>query len=253
MITDSATLAPPLSRGICGLLRILTRGAAPGDGNELCLRAGGGNRQGPKALTLPASGVESEWIPAPLLGLLENDPVPWSVGLALRHAGAATQIRALGAWFNFNRSYYNERDPARTSGKRWHFPHDEISAAVQRARALLAPSIVIDGRCTVVVLWTLAEPLDVRRDAGTARKLLQRLATAVGAVEPADDMDLGNVSIPVPGFLIANAAPFDPPVMCPLLDVDRVYALEEIEEALAGSTESPAAAARRARKQEAPK
>lgn len=247
MITGTATVAPRLSAGVCGLFRILARGAAPDD--ELCFEAHGGNRHGPQALTLRSSGLSQEWIPGPLLGLLETDATPWSVALTLRHAGAATQISALGAWLAFGRNYYNERDPARSSGKRWHWPHDEISAAVQRARSFLAPTIVIDARCSVVVLWALETPLDIRRDAAPARTLLQRLATAVGAVVPADDMDLANVRVPLPGFPIANAAPADPPVTCALLDSDRVYALEEIEQALAGPTESPAAAPRRARKE----
>lgn len=241
---------PTLSEAVCGLLTILSHGA--GAGSTLQCQANAGRRIGaPTELPLPTRHKgRVEWIPSALLTALEQDSAPWSASLALQYRGRVSQLCVLAAVFPFVRSYFNPKDPARSTGKRWLWPEDEITAAQLRASTFLLPTQIIDGRCNVTVLWGLETPLDLRSDGARAIDLLQRLATATGAVVPADDVDLASLSIPIPGFGIAGHPVDANRVRCTLLNAGHAYSLEAIDAALRALSTATPAPARRARKQE---
>lgn len=240
------TTVPTLSKSICALLRVLARNA-PADGGLYFQPPRYSTRMGPGAFVLPATMVSDVWIPTPLLTLFETNREHWQIGLAVRRGDAPVQLDALVCVFAFEKEYFNPEDPGSSIGCAWLWPNHEIAATLTGARAVLEPTCVVDARNRITLLWALREPLPlaIDSDRATALSLLQRLATAVGAIVPTDDTDLASLAVALPGFPISSGSPNDPPTTCPLLDVDRTYSLDDIKQAI---STKPDPTARRTRK-----
>ena len=225
--------APSLSTSICGLFSVLSRGAAPAD--LIVCRRHAGNAEGANDLQVRVAEVSDRFIPAPILKVLEEDDSPWTVHVGVQPAsGKGGQVlAAVGAWFSFTRVYENPQDPTRSTGKRWRWPDRAIDAALARAAAFLPPTIVIDGRSDLVVLWALDRPLRPMRNSSVVNKLFGHLARHVGASVPDSRVCVVDSEVPLPGALARDAPGADPQkVVCRHLDLTAIYPLDTIERAL---------------------
>lgn len=225
-------MTPPLlSRGLAALFSCLTRGAPP-DGVLPCT-AQAGNILGVKTLPLPVSSVRDLWIPPPLIPRLEMDPFPWRCRLAVHMHDRPATVSALAVGFPFARIFVNRDDPTSPYGQQPTWP-PEIEATAERLLALSTPpTLLIDARSELVALWALADPLDVTQSDARVMALLRVLAARVGAVPPGDQATIADVTLPLPGFPIANATGGDPEVTTITHLSDRAYALADFEAACA--------------------
>lgn len=226
---------PRLSESIVGLLQIVAQGASPGD-QIVCTRRAG-RALGASSITLPACSVSSTWIPGPLLRMLEEDFSPWGVSLAARRR-KGLGISALAVWFQFTKVLRNPTKPDSPYGQVMCWPNEIIAEAIDRAAAFLPPTLVIDGRSEVVVLWSLQEPLAVTFQDVAARRLFERLAAHVGGRKLPSDARLDDLWVPLPGFKARNAGADPETTVCLALDLERRYTLDQIETALAVAPES---------------
>lgn len=182
--------------------------------------------------------VDHSWLPLPLVRLLEEQhSVPWTCRVAVR--GSDT-LSVIVAQRTFERVFANPKRTTGVSTRRCLWPDQDIAAAIERAHAVLLPTLTIDGRKHVAFLWALAEPLQLATDSGRAlaRDLLRRAATAVGAETPDEQLDLFDLSVPLPGTRIVGEHMSDEtPVSVVDMDLSRVYTLETFTAAIAATRE----------------
>ncbi len=234
--------APSLSASICGLLQILTRGADPGA--VIHLRRHAGNALGCNEAFVRVRDVGDRWIPLSVLRLLETDPSPWAASVALRRDVGATitSLSAASITFDFKRQFVNPTAPSSPFGKQWCWPEAEIDATIERVTTILPPTIVIDSRHALTFAWALTEIHPTRHNDSATKRLFVALAERLGATVPGADVQLGDLELQLPGFVIANASALGEVTTCRVLDLSRVYPLDTIWAAATGTpTAAPAA------------
>jgi hypothetical protein len=231
---DEVAEPASLSKGVCALLTVLSGGADDG-----CLNVSGRTLLGfgERHLVLSAS-VRSEWIPGPLLGLLEADQWALAMTVPVTERGAMRRPLRLGAvvaTVECPRVYRNRADPADTRGRGWMLDLEALAAAFRRFMSFLPPAMVVDAGTSLTAVWALTRPLDVRSSDAQARALdlHRRLARATGGVEPGEAAGLQDLQVPVPGSAVREP-PYTDQVAVLLLD-DRHHTIEDLEAACAAA------------------
>lgn len=226
----AAVPVAPLSRAVCALVTMLSAGS----GGRLLVHARSRAGVGQRRLMLLAEPA-AEWMPAPLLELLEDDLWAITAGVPVVGEGSAQPVRigALVVTFPVPTVYRNPEDVESNSGRRWMFDEQGLAAAAAQAHAFLAPSLLLDARTAVVALWALAQPVDVHDGEAQARvlKLHRRLALALGADEPAAER-LEDLAVPVPGAVVREQEGLDV-VSAITVDEGLTYTVDELEAAIA--------------------
>lgn len=219
---ESAAPAAPLTEQLLGLLNALALGCA----HPRIMT--GRSPQGFAETSLVMPSVQQAFLPAGLLPLLEE---PWELRLTAatcsgdhppRHPEEfSVVIVNVPIAMKFGAETGWRYAPDQTARERAH-------AALDRVTALVPPSFVIDGIRELIVLWTLAEPLNLRRDTPRALALAAALADRMGT----SAMDL-TATFPVPGGIVREAWQPHPAAAFVLTAPERRYRVEELEKALA--------------------
>jgi hypothetical protein len=230
-------MTPSLCTSIAGLLGIIGRHATGQD--ILHCRRHAGTALGPRELWIPAFRLSARFIPNAVLQRLEQDLMHWTVDLGVRPAkGSGLIFSVVAATATFQRVYRNPQRPDSPYGKAWVWPDAEVAATIEKVDNWLPPSATIDARGTVTFLWALDAPLRSPANSTALWRHFQRIGDALGLAAPSGDPRLGDLGVPVPGFVIREPGGYSEIVVCPQIDLARVYSLDTIEEAL--TTKAPA-------------
>lgn len=223
----------PLCTAIMGQFRTLLSAGAGG-----CLVVQGRTRHGVGETRVLVSLSEwAQWIPAPVLQLLEEDAWHLRVALPVHDDNGSAPIRlgALAATFPVPTVYRNPEDPESTSGRQWVVDAPALEAAVQRAHQAPwgPPTMVIEAATSIVALWGLGEPIAVREAVARARThlLLRTIAATLGAAVPEASAPLEDLAVPVPGSVIRDP-PYAGAVAAVVFEPSRVYDVADVEAAL---------------------
>jgi hypothetical protein len=238
-------MTPSLSTSITGLLGIIGRHATGLD--TLHFRRHAGTALGPRELWIPAFRLSARFIPNAVLQRLEQDLMHWTVDLGVRPAkGSGLIFSVVAATATFQRVYRNPRRPDSPHGKAWVWPDAEIAATIEKVDRWLPPTATIDARGSIVFLWSLDAPIRSPANSTAVWRHFQRIGDYLGLAAPSGDPRLGDLGVPVPGFVIHEPGGYSEIVVCPQIDLARVYSLDTIAKALdaapAGVPASPSTA-----------
>lgn len=255
MIATTAVSQPEritisLVKSLAALLGAVGRGAPVG-AEIVCRRRAWADRYGTTLHVNPRDRyLAIGSLPTAVVRILSDDAgYAWRVHLAARRSdGRPIGLGVLAARFAFEREYVNPTEPGSPHGKQWVWPQPAIDLAITRASAWLAPTMVLDGRSEIVVMWALEEPIDLEPVTAAAETLalLGRLAKVVGAQPVPADVAISSLTLPLPGFATDQSpqvTEFTTAVHC---DLSRLYTRDEIEAAIT----APAAIERRRRVRE---
>lgn len=231
-VAPVAASAPKTSAAVLALLRLL---AGPEAGGRL--RLVGRSRQGfgQRELFLPAG--PQEWIPTPLLTLLEED---WALhaGVLVRGESglAPLKVNVLAAAWAVPLVMVNPQRPASEYGRRpWPDAAGLAKAAASAAGAPWGPpALVVDAQTSIVTLWALRAPIPVKTETDAARValLFRAVAASLGAEVPPAEARLDYLGVPVPGSAVREGA--GGYVACRSLNAGAVVDLADVESALNG-------------------
>lgn len=195
------------------------------------------------------------WLPGPVLRVLEDG---WHLRVrpaVCDESGAPVTLSCLFV--------YHKHEPVLTE-QRWTLPDEAGEAAYRLSEFPLVPTAVIYGFHELVAFWRLTQAIDLRRDRDQALDLQKRLAHRLGAsveivpyapphspattpgepiIERVSAYDWRSF-VPL-GGVVRGLGASGPPTYVQIADLDstRVYALDELERAIADadtpSTPSP--------------
>ncbi|MDP1568957.1 MAG: hypothetical protein Q8L86_03050 [Vicinamibacterales bacterium] len=236
--TTTPAAAPSLSASICAIVDLLL----------------GGENTGALAVTgKTASGVDpgltthvraeqhrsgSGFMPESLLTALEDRMWSLHLGAAVRpslNSLELARISVLPVTWPLEQHHHHSR---------WQINTAQLAEARSRIEAFgVAPAAVVFGAWPVaglafrlVGLYALATP--IRRES-EALNLLRELSAALGAAVPAEDANLLDLTIPVPGS-VCRVGPGLDRVQVLALDANQRHTHADIAAAIAASTKAPA-------------